>query len=177
MDSNLSKPIIFSFNTFKDKRGFFAELFNNDRYKKIKKINFKQINIVKSKKNVLRGMHYQVKKPIGYLITLVEGKILDITVDIRVNSNGFKKVYAYELSKGDQLFIPPGFAHGYVCLSKSSLMTYFCTETYDPKDEFGFNYDDPLINKLWPNNKFLIKSRDKNFLLLKNIELNNMPQL
>ena len=89
----------------------------------------------------------------------------------------FKKTYKYELNRGDQLFIPPGFGHGYFCKSKNSTVTYFCTETYDPKDENGFNYNDPIIQNLWPKQLFLIKKRDSLFKLLNDIKLSKLPRL
>ena len=174
---NFKKPILFKYDIFKDNRGDFAELFNQKRYNYLKKIKFKQINVVDSKKNVLRGMHFQIKRPIGYLLSILDGKIIDVSIDLRQKSQYFKKTYKYELNRGDQLFIPPGFGHGYFCKSKNSKVTYFCTDTYDPEDENGFNYNDPIIKNLWPKKLFLIKKRDNLFKLLNDIKLSKLPQI
>ena len=145
--------------TFRDNRGYFRELFLEKVIKK--KFIFDYYSL--SKKNVIRGLHLQLKKPQGKLITVLSGKIFDVALDCRKQSRTFGKFFTTYLSEKNNtsLYIPPGFAHGFCSLSKSSLLHYKCTNYRDIKSETGILWNDKDLNIKWPNNKFLISAKDK----------------
>lgn len=139
---------------FKDKRGFFFESFNQERFKEVigNTINFVQDNQSNSSRGVLRGLHYQ--KGVyaqAKLIRVLEGEILDVVVDLRKNSSTFKKVFTIVLSQKNkkQLFVPKGCAHGFLTLSKSATVFYKCDCFYNKESEAGLRYDDPEFAIDW----------------------------
>lgn len=148
----------------KDPRGIFMEIHHAKKYADggIKEV-FVQDNISNSIKNTLRGLHCQMKNPQGKLMSVLEGEIFDVAVDIRKNSPTFKKWFGIELSSENhkQVYIPPGFAHGFFVLSPSALVCYKCTQFYDPKDETGIYWNDPSINIQWPHFDPLLSDKDK----------------
>lgn len=158
----------FKVDFFEDQRGFFFEAYKKKNYFKV---NFLQDNISLSKKNVLRGLHYQIKKTQGHLITIIRGKIFDVVVDLRKSSPTFKDYASYELSeKGNrQIFLPPGCAHGFQVLSKEALILYKCTNFYSPKDERGILWSDPFLKIDWPNNNPVVNEKDLKYPLLSDI--------
>ena len=137
--------IVFKNNNFKDKRGSFSEVYNQKRFNKILNSNFdcKQINFICSKENSLRGLHYQ-KKPSSQkkILRVIEGKIFDVIVDIRKNSKTYGKYKSIILSEVNKknIFIPEGFAHGYLTLSKKAKVEYLCSKFYDKKLEVSINW-------------------------------------
>ena len=143
----------------KDSRGYLRELIVE---KKIKK-KFKFQIISKSKKNVLRGLHFQFKKPQGKYISVIKGEIFDVAVDIRKNSPTYKKIFTIRLSEKNSksVYIPPGFAHGFLTLSKENIICYSCTEYRSVGNEYGLVYNDPTLNIKWPTNKVIITKKDK----------------
>lgn len=149
---------------YKDRRGYFFESFKSVFFSEngLPKY-FLQDNEVRSGKNVLRGLHYQLIKPQGKLVRVVEGSILDVAVDIRVGSPNFGKYIMVELSSQNQkmLYIPEGFAHGYLVTSDDSLVLYKCTNLYDPDDEFGIRWDDKSIGINWNHSSPIISDKDK----------------
>ena len=143
-----------------DKRGYLRELV----IEKIINRKFKfQISSV-SKKNVLRGLHFQIKKPQGKLISVLKGEIFDVAVDIRKNSKTFGKHFSIRLSDKNctSLFVPPGFAHGFLTLKKENIICYSLTEYRSPKDERSLKYNDPKLKIKWPTKKPHISIKDKN---------------
>ena len=158
----------FKTDVFEDERGFFFEAFKNN---KDLKFNFLQDNISLSKKNVLRGLHYQIKKTQGHLVTIIKGKIFDVVVDLRKSSRTFKHYASYELSeKGErQVFLPPGCAHGFQVLSKEALIFYKCTNYFSPKDERGILWNDPFLKIEWPNSKPIINEKDLKYPLFSDV--------
>ena len=114
----------------------------------------------------------------GYLITLVTGKIFDVCVDLRRSSSNFLKHYSTIMSEKNntQVFIPPGFAHGYYCLSDKCILNYACTRVFDPNDEYGINWQDPQININWPCKKPMTNLRDKKYKFLKELKKNELPK-
>ena len=150
---------IFKKETFNDKRGYTRELF----YNKLIKKKFPFDIITSSKRNVLRGLHFQVKKPQGKFITVLKGKIFDVAVDCRKKSKTFGKYFSIILSEKENisLFIPEGFAHGYCVLSNNCLMHYKMTNYRDKKLERGINWNDDWINIKWPIKKPIISNKDK----------------
>ena len=162
---------LFKLKKHSDIRGSFFELFNKDIYEKyplIKK-SFTQSNIAISKKNVLRGLHYQIKLPQSQLVTIINGDIFYVVVDVRSNSKNFLKYQCYDLSSNNinQIFTPPGFACGYLVKSSEAILLYNVSKTYKSRYEAGLKWNDPQLNIKWPKRKFIINQRDANF---KNIE-------
>ena len=154
-----------------DKRGSFSETFKSTIFKEHGlPYNFPQDNQVRSKKGVLRGLHYQLNKPQGKLVQVVSGSILDVAVDIRVGSPTFGTYQIVELSSENQkiFYIPEGFAHGYLVVSDISIVLYKCTNNYDPKDEYGIKWDDPDLGIEWNNRSPLLSEKDNNLPYLKN---------
>ena len=154
---------------FKDERGYFFESFNQKIFKnKIShKLSFCQENESFSKRGVIRGLHYQLP-PFAQskLVRVVHGKVLDVVVDIRKGSPSFGKCFSKELSAENriQLFIPKGFAHGYITLSDFSIFSYKVDNYYNEKSERGILYNDSLLNIDWKLNKeeFILSEKDKN---------------
>ena len=151
--------IIYKKETYKDKRGYFRELFLNKNINK----NFPFDVMSFSKKNVLRGLHLQIKKPQGKLVTVLRGKIFDVALDCRKNSKTFGKYFSIILSEKENisLYIPEGFAHGFCSLSNNTIMHYKCTNYRDKKSETGIIWNDNEINIKWPIEKPILSSKDK----------------
>jgi dTDP-4-dehydrorhamnose 3,5-epimerase len=152
---------------FKDERGFFFESFNQKKFDKIigKKIKFVQDNHSKSKKGVIRGLHYQ-KAPFeqAKLVRVIKGEIFDVAVDIRTSSPDFGKWFGINLSEKNkkQLWIPEGFAHGFQTLTKDAEVIYKTTAYYKKNSEITIKFDDEKLNIKWKKNlMFKISSKDK----------------
>ena len=167
--TNFEDLILIKQNIFIDNRGYFKENFKVEYLEKFlnKKIEFCQQNSVKSKKYVLRVLHFQ-KKPSAQskLISISHGKILDIAVDIRKGYSTYGKYFSYVLDaeKNESLFIPKGFAHGYLTLSDYALVNYSVDNYYNPNLESGILYNDGFINIDWGihESKLIISKKDKN---------------
>ena len=142
-----------------DNRGYLRELVVEKKIKK--KFKF-QITSV-SKKNVLRGLHFQVKKPQGKLISVIKGEIFDVAVDLRKNSKTFRKYFSIKLSDQNctSIYIPPGFAHGFLTLKKENIVCYSCTEYRSPKNERSLFYNDEELRINWPINNPILSKKDK----------------
>ena len=145
---------------YKDKRGFLKEVFKQNI---IKKENFIFDLMSKSKKNTLRGLHIQLKKKQAKLITVTEGSIYDVAVDLRPKSKTFGKYVGLKISHKDDFsfFIPVGFAHGFLCLSKECVVSYKCTQYRDAKSEKTISWNDESINIKWPIEKPILSLKDK----------------
>ncbi len=150
------KPVKFKINDFYDNRGFLIELIPN----KIK-FNFNYSIITFSKKNVLRGMHYNKTEKENKLTYILNGRIYDVLVNLNKGKN-FGKIFYFELKKNDLLFIPRGFAHGYHCLAKQNSILYFMNQKYKKKNNKGFSWDDKNFNIKWKTNKPILSNKDKN---------------
>lgn len=152
--TNITDVKIIEPNVFGDERGFFLETFQVDRYKELVGIDlpFVQDNHSRSSKGVLRGLHFQKTKPQGKLVRVVKGEVFDVAVDVRKGSPTYGKWEGVTLSEENkrQLWIPPGFAHGFVVLSDIADFEYKCTDFYDPKDEGSLMWNDPDIAIDWP---------------------------
>jgi len=154
---------------FGDERGFFLETYQSKRYKDIGiDVNFVQDNQSHSTKNVLRGLHYTINKPQAQLLTVLQGKIFDVVVDIRKDSPTFSKWFGVELEAGkkSQIFMSFGFAHGFCVLSETADLHYKVSEYYDPEDEGGLNWADPTVKIKWPISNPIISSRDASYSYL-----------
>jgi dTDP-4-dehydrorhamnose 3,5-epimerase len=146
--------IILEPNVFGDDRGFFYESFNQSNFEAGigRKVTFVQDNHSKSIKNVLRGLHYQIKQPQGKLVRVTLGEVFDVAVDIRKSSPTFGQWVGVILSAKNkkQLWVPEGFAHGFVTLSESAEFLYKTTDYYSPKHERSILWNDTHINIAWP---------------------------
>ena len=138
---------------FKDERGYFVETYNqNDMKEAGLDIVFVQDNQSMSTRGVLRGLHFQKQFPQGKLVRVVRGKVFDVAVDLRSDSKTYGKWFGVELSAENmkQLYIPEGFAHGFLVLSDEAEFCYKCTDFYHPGDEGGLAWNDPEIGIEWP---------------------------
>jgi dTDP-4-dehydrorhamnose 3,5-epimerase len=171
--------IIIEPTVFKDERGYFYECWQQSRYSAIGiKEEFVQDNRSVSTKGVLRGLHFQITHPLGQLIWLTEGKIFDVGVDLRYDSPTYKQWLSIELHAESlkQIYLPPGFAHGFCVLSDQAAVHYKCTDYYYPEDECGLLWNDLPIN--WPINCPIISEKDQHFLpLVELINQNKLPIL
>ena len=161
--------IIIKHNIYKDKRGYFKENFRTGELEEIinAKLTFCQKNTVKSNLNVLRGLHFQRKpKAQSKLISVSVGKILDVAVDIRKESNTYGRYFSYILSaeNHESLFIPKGFAHGYLTLSDLAIVNYHVDNYYDPDSESGISFDDNFLKINWgvDFDKLIVSEKDRN---------------
>ena len=156
---------------FKDERGFFLETYQEQRYKEVGIIDrFVQDNHSRSVKCVLRGMHYQIKHPQAQIITVMRGHIFDVGVDLRSNSETFGQWYGIELNDTGgprQVYMAPGFAHGFCVMSDYADLHYKVSRFYDLDDEGGLLWNDPNIGIQWPPMSFHVSSRDSCYPRLK----------
>jgi dTDP-4-dehydrorhamnose 3,5-epimerase len=168
--TNFKGLLIYKRASHVDSRGYFRELFLEKIIKK--KFIFDYFSL--SKKNVLRGLHLQLNKPQGKLITVLSGKIFDVVVDCRVNSKTFGKYFYTELSetKNISLYIPEGFAHGFCSLTDKSILHYKCTNYRNENSETGILWNDKELEIKWPNRKFIISKKDKKNISFKEL-INN----
>lgn len=147
---------------FRDQRGFFLELFHEQRYKELLLPAFVQDNLSCSKYGTIRGMHFQTYPGQAKLITVVKGKIFDVFVDIRKDSKTYGEWGSFILDDQNyaQLFIPVGFAHGFCCLSEEAFVQYKVSHYYNAETEKGFRYDDPSVGIQWPIQDPILSERD-----------------
>jgi dTDP-4-dehydrorhamnose 3,5-epimerase len=159
-----------------DQRGFFLETYQSTRYAE-QGISrpFIQDNLSRSAYGVLRGLHLQNPMPQGKLVSVMRGRVLDVAVDVRVGSPHFGRHVAVELSEENrrQLWVPRGFAHGFVVLSETADFFYKCDELYSPKDEIVVRWDDPGIEIRWGVENPSLSARDAAAPLLS--EIKNLP--
>tara|TARA_Y100001958_G_C21012336_1_gene391945 strand:- start:32 stop:586 length:555 start_codon:yes stop_codon:yes gene_type:complete len=178
---NVNGIKLMRYKVHSDRRGKFYEIYNKKNFKSLKiKENFVQDNISISKKNVLRGMHFTIKNPQSQLLTVLYGKIFDCLVDLRKNSKSFGKFYSFNLNsnKNNQVYMPPGIAHGFCVLSKEAILHYNTSKVYDPKNESGLIWNDKKLNINWPIKKPIVSEKDKKFRTLNDIiNLNKLPKL
>ena len=161
---------------FGDNRGYFMETYNYNDFKAAGlDMVFVQDNQSKSKKGVLRGLHFQKKNPQGKLVRVVSGEVYDVAVDLRKGSDTYGKWYGVLLSAENkkQFYVPEGFAHGFVVMSETAEFVYKSTRFYDPSDEGGLMWNDPEIGIDWPvpeNAELLLSEKDQHHQPLKDFE-------
>ena len=161
--TTLDGVIVLEPRIFSDERGFFLETYNLARLAGSPlEIPFNQDNHSRSTAGVIRGLHYQLRNPQGKLVHVARGAILDVAVDIRIGSPTFGRWTAVELNDENlrSLWIPPGFAHGFCVLSPVADVMYKCTTVYDPSDDHGVAWNDPLIGIEWPVSAPVVSSKD-----------------
>ncbi len=160
--------LVFEPRVFEDDRGYFYEAFNQNEFEEAGlKVHFVQDNQAKSTRGVLRGMHYQVGAyGQAKLVRVIQGEVLDVAVDIRPDSPTFGQHVSVVLSAENkkQMFVPRGFAHGYLVLSETAEFFYKCDNFYSKAHEGGILYNDPKLNIDWPfpNNELILSGRDLN---------------
>ena len=157
---------------FEDDCGYFMETFHEEEFKQAGlDLNFVQDNQSKSKKGVLRGLHFQYTKPQGKLVRALRGEVFDVAVDLRKGSSTYGKWEGIILSDENkkQFYVPEGFAHGFVVLSDEAEFTYKCTNFYDSEDEGGIIWNDPSIAIDWPidSKDVILSEKDKKWKTLK----------
>ncbi|ELA7919004.1 dTDP-4-dehydrorhamnose 3,5-epimerase [Vibrio alginolyticus] len=162
--TKLNGCIIIEPKVFGDDRGFFLETYQEKRYFDFGiKECFVQDNLSRSSQNVLRGLHFQKTKPQGKLVTVLQGEVFDVAVDLRPDSETFGQYESVVLNDENKLqfYIPPGFAHGFCVLSESACFQYKCTDYYDPHDECGIIWNDSDLNISWPIEEPVLSEKDK----------------
>ena len=158
---------------FGDARGFFLETFQSERYAKTGiTLPFVQNNHSRSQRGVLRGLHLQRKRPQGKLVSVSRGSVFDVAVDINPQSATFGEYVGIELSDDNhlQLWIPPGYAHGFCVLSEVADFQYKCTDFYYPEDEAGIIWNDPDVNIAWPLDNPLLSEKDQKLPRLRELK-------
>jgi len=159
-----------------DERGFFLECYNRRTFNELTgmKVEFVQDNESFSVRNVLRGLHYQIRQPQGKLIQVMAGEVFDVAVDLRRSSSTFGKWVGVTISGGTHrmLWIPPGFAHGFIVLSEHAIMLYKTTDYYAPEHERTIVWSDPSLNIRWPlEAKPIVSDKDRRGVALGSAEL------
>jgi dTDP-4-dehydrorhamnose 3,5-epimerase len=163
---------------FEDHRGFFREIYHQRRYGDMGlKRPFLQDNHSHSRQRTLRGLHYQLRHPQEKLVYVVDGEIYDVAVDIRIGSPNVGIWVGVHLSKenGRQIFIPEGFAHGFLVLSEKADVIYKCTDLYDPDDDYGIYWADESIGIEWPVEEPIVSEKDQRLPLLREIPESRLP--
>ena len=167
--SKIPEVLIIEPDVHGDTRGFFMETWHAQKYTDAGlDVNFVQDNQSRSKQGILRGLHYQLEQPQGKLVRVTSGCVFDVAVDIRKGSPTFGQWTGLELSEDNfkQLYIPPGFAHGFCVLSEYADFLYKCTDFYAPEYEHGIRWNDPDIGIEWPGCDFLVSDKDAQTPLL-----------
>ena len=172
----IPEVLIIEPQVFGDERGFFFESFNQQKFERLTgvKAEFVQDNHSKSAKNVLRGLHYQIQQPQGKLVRVVAGEVFDVAVDVRRHSSTFGKWVGVLLSAENkrQLWVPPGFAHGFLVLKEATEFLYKTTDYYAPQHERCIRWDDPEIGIQWPlDGNPLLSAKDQAGLSLNQAEV------
>ena len=171
MNKNIKEKIsIIQNKIYFDNRGYFKEILKENKLKK----RFPFMVMSYSKRNVVRGLHIQLKNPQGKFISVLKGKIFDVAVDLRKNSKTFGKYYSYIISEKNakSVYIPPGFAHGFQTLEKENYIVYSCTKYWNKKSEISIKFDDKDLNIKWPLKKKILSTKDK-----KGISLNKFKSI
>lgn len=173
----MKEPKILKLKRYPDNRGFFMESFNKSLQGEIGE-KFVQDNCSYSKKNVIRGMHYQWDSPMGKLVFCPHGEIMDVVVDIRKNSKNLGKAYYFLLSpeRENALWVPPGFAHGFQVMSDEAVVTYKCSSYYNKDGESGINPFDDSLNILWNYEECSIKGISRSIVSDKDINAQSFEE-
>ncbi len=164
--TKISEVLVLEPDVYADERGYFMETFRSSYLTKHGvELNFVQDNQSQSRIGTLRGLHYQLEFPQGKLVRVISGTVFDVAVDIRKSSSTFGKWIGETLSAENkkQLWIPPGFAHGFLVLSNSAELFYKCTEYYHPEDDHSLLWNDPAVGIEWPlqNREPILSEKDR----------------
>jgi len=156
--------VIIEPKVFRDERGFFLETYHAGRYSEAGiALPFVQDNHSRSRQHTLRGLHFQRTKPQGKLVRVIQGEIFDVAADIDAASPTFGTWVGVSLSSDNfrQIYVPPGYAHGFCVVSEIAEVEYKCTDFYDPADEGGVMWNDPLLAIEWPTTTPILSARDQ----------------
>ena len=178
IETDLPGCVVIEPQVFGDSRGFFFESFNTEKLAAHGlQLRFVQGNVSSSAQGVLRGLHYQWPNPQGKYVSVIEGEVWDVAVDIRRGSPTFGKWTAVVLSADNKrhFWIPEGFAHGFAVLSERAVFTYLCTATYDAKADAGVRWDDPALAIDWPISHPQLSDKDARAPLLSEIAEDRLP--
>lgn len=176
--TSLPEVLVIEPQVFGDHRGFFMESWNSQRYAALGVApTFVQDNLSYSTSGVLRGLHFQHPNGQGKLVSVLDGEVFDVVVDIRYGSPNFGRWYGVLLSATNrlQMYIPPGFAHGFMVTSAMALFTYKCTSFYDPTSEGSVAWNDPDINIRWPAIAPVLSQKDQAAPFLRDISVQRLP--
>ena len=180
--TNLPGVIVIEPKVYGDKRGFFLETFHEDVLLQAGiNAHFVQDNHTRSSQGVLRGLHYQMTQTQGKLVRVAAGSVFDVVVDVRSGSPTFGQWYGTELNEDNikMIYVPPGFAHGFVVLSETADFIYKCTDYYHPESEQGIAWDDPDLNIDWSiaeiAEKISLSDKDKQNVKLKDQPAEKLP--
>lgn len=179
IQTEIPEVLIIEPKVFGDDRGFFVETFEVNRYRECGiDLPFVQDNHSRSSKGVLRGLHYQLNNPQGKLVRVSAGVVIDVAADIRIGSPTFGVAVAVELSDKNncQLWVPPGFAHGFCVISESADFLYKCTDYYAPNDDYGIAWNDPDFNIDWSTKEPSLSEKDKHHPNLADAAMGCLPK-
>ncbi|HEX6245650.1 MAG TPA: dTDP-4-dehydrorhamnose 3,5-epimerase [Polyangiales bacterium] len=175
----LPEVLLIEPQVFGDERGYFKETFHAARYAQFGiDLPFVQDNVSRSRHGILRGLHLQNPHSQGKLVSVSEGEVFDVAVDVRVGSPTFGKWVSASLSAQNhaQLYVPPGFAHGFLVVSEFATFVYKCTDLYHPECEIGIAFDDPELGIRWPNAAPVVGDKDRKNLTLSKIDPSKLPR-
>lgn len=178
IETTIPGVLIIEPKVFGDERGFFMETFNSERYIDAGiPQTFVQDNLSYSRRGILRGLHFQKPMEQGKLVQVLQGEVYDVAVDIRSGSPTFGQWEAATLSADNkrQLYVPPGFAHGFVVTSGTALFSYKCTDLYNPSGETTIAWNDPDLNIPWPVSSPELSEKDSNGIFLKDLPAEKLP--
>lgn len=178
IETGLGGVVIIEPTIHEDERGFFQESWKASTYGRHGlPVAFSQANVSSSIKGVLRGLHYQYMQPQGKLVSVLKGRIFDVAVDIRQGSPTFSQWAGVELSGENhrQLYIPEGFAHGFLVLSETALFHYHCTTEYAAEYDAAIAWNDPDIAVNWPSQPEAVSDRDRQAALLRDVPDDRLP--
>ncbi|HKQ68578.1 MAG TPA: dTDP-4-dehydrorhamnose 3,5-epimerase [Polyangiaceae bacterium] len=176
--TQLPGVIVLTPKVFTDERGFFAEVWHQARYLDAGiRETFVQENVSRSARNVIRGLHFQNPRAQAKFVSVLEGEVYDVAVDIRVGSPTFGRATGVVLSAENhrQVYIPAGFAHGFCVTSESALFAYKCSDYYAPQSEWGIAWNDPDLEIDWPVASPVISEKDQTHPRLRQIERSKLP--
>lgn len=172
IETELPGVLIFEPKVFGDDRGFFVETYNASRYADHGlDLPFVQDNLSFSRRGTLRGLHFQNPRPQGKLVSVLQGEVYDVAVDVRADSPTFGRWVGAALSSADkrQMYVPPGFAHGFCVTSETALFAYKCTDFYDLHAEGAVAWDDPDLGIDWPARDPILSPKDRAAMRLKDV--------
>lgn len=177
INTPLSGCFVIEHRIFGDDRGFFVETYNERLMKELGlPTRWAQDNLSRSGPDILRGMHFQSPSPQGKLVRCTRGRVFDVVVDLRKRSATFGKSFSVELSESNKLslWIPEGFAHGFLTLDEVNDFQYKCTEFYDPKSEHSLKWNDPGLGIQWPTVQPKLSDKDRTAKSLSEIIASNL---
>jgi dTDP-4-dehydrorhamnose 3,5-epimerase len=179
LSTTLDGVLLIQPRVFSDSRGYFMETWHHGKYRENGiDINFRQTNLSRSTAGVLRGLHYQWPQPQAKLVQVLQGAVFDVAVDIRPNSPNYLNWVGVELSAQNhhQLFIPEGFAHGFITLSDTAMLAYACSREYSPEADASIAWDDPEIAIDWPVSPVSLSDKDSEASKISNVPRTKLPE-